>query len=109
MFDANAAYIKTGELFFAEVHCTDKQLENAGVKVGDIILCEHVKKGPDSPRENLISKFWVKKGSDPFEWKFEERSDDWSWMVYSGKPDGKGFIDLKWEQKALYFMGGKWE
>lgn len=106
MFDANAAHIKEGEKFFAEVHCLDSQLEEAGIKVGDIVLCEHIEK--TSTRENLVSKVWVCNQSDPIEWVFKPDADDWSWMVYSGRPNGKGFIHEKWKQKALDFLGGSW-
>lgn len=109
MFDANAAHIKIGEKFFAEVHATDKQLEDAGVKVGDILLCEHVEKGDKCPRENLLSKFKTSKCEVSRDWVYDEDSDDWSWLVYSGRPNGNGFISDKWKEKALNFMGGEWE
>lgn len=108
MFDANAAHIKEGELFFAEVHGTDLQLLDAGIKCGDIILCSHVKKSEGRPRENLISNIWVEKNSDPIKW-IANYSDEWSWMVYSGRPDGTGFINDQWKAKALAFMGGKFD
>lgn len=108
MFDANAAHIKEGELFFAEVHGTDSQLLNAGIKYGDIILCSHVKKTEGRPRENLISNIWASKESEPSKWIYDG-SDEWSWMVYSGRPDGTGFINEQWKAKALAFMGGKFD
>lgn len=108
MFDANAAHIKCGEKFFAEVHATDEQLKSMGINCGDIILCEHVDKG-ESPRENAKSMVFTSKGCKGREWLFDERSEDWSWMVYSGRPSGGGFIDDKWKSKALEFMGGCWE
>ena len=107
MFDANAASVKEGELFFAEVHGTDSQLLSAGINCGDIILCSHVKKSDERPRINLISKIWSKKYADPLEWS-ADGSEEWSWMVYSGRPDGSGFISPKWRAKALEFLGGEW-
>lgn len=107
MFDANASHIKEGEQFFAEVHATDRQLRDRGIKEGDLLLCEHVLKSNERPRDNLISKIWVSKDSEPFEWR-HDLSDEWSWMVYSGRPNGMGFIRDFWKQKALDFLGGKW-
>ena len=34
--------------------------------------------------------------------------DEDSFFVYSGCPDGTGFISEEWKQKALDFLGGKW-
>jgi len=107
MFDANAAHIKEGELFFAEVHGTDSQLLAAGINNGDIIMVSHVKKSSGRPRENLLSKVWKAKGLDPIEWS-STGSSEWSWMVYSGRPDGHGFISHHWKDKALAFLGGEW-
>lgn len=108
MFDANAAYIKIGEKFFAEVHEVDQQLVAAGVKVGDIILCEHVEKTDNRPVENAKSKFWRSLDSEPIEW-LGDGDPDWSWMKYSGRPNGQGFICERWKAKALEFMGGSWD
>ncbi|WAX23046.1 hypothetical protein pA_gene0005 [Vibrio phage 13VT501A] len=109
MFNANAAYIKEGELFFAEIHSVDEQLKSAGIEVGDIVLCQHVEKSTESPIENLVSNIWASKEADSFEWTYDQSSDDWSWMVYSGRPNGKGFINEKWKAKALEFLGGSWQ
>ena len=106
MFDANAAHIKEDEKFFAEVHAIDSQLECAGIKVGDIVLCEHIEK--TSPRGNLVSKVWLCNQSDPIKWLFNPAAEDWAWLVYSGRPNGKGFINENWKQKALDFLGGNW-
>lgn len=108
MFDANAAHIPVGELFFVEVHCVDSQLKEHGIKQGDIILCQHVEKSKEVCRENLISNIFTGIESDPFDWIGDFSRDDWSWMVYSGRPNGNDFIDNKWKAKALAFLGGKW-
>ena len=108
MFDANAAHIKEGEKFFAEVHAVDAQLTTMGVKCGDIVLCEHVTKSEGSLRDNLISKIYTGKDSAPLNWHYDIHSEDWSWMVYSGDPNGNGFINDKYKQKALDFLGGEW-
>ena len=108
MFDANAAHIDIGELFFAEVHLADSQLSNAGIKFGDIILCSHVKKSDGRPVENLLSKIWKNNECDPIEWA-PKGVNDWSWVVYSGRPDGTGFISEEWRKKALDFLGGEWD
>lgn len=124
MFDANAAYINIGEKFFAEVHELDSQLKAFGIKKGDIVVCEHVKKSEFSERDNLESLIWTSMDSDPFVWKSKplprrgvvfdampsDIPEDWreSSMVYSGVLDGDGFISMDWEAKALEFLGGKW-
>ncbi|CAH9015922.1 conserved hypothetical protein [Vibrio phage 217E38-1] len=107
MFDANAAHIKCGELFFAEIHAVDAQLEKMGVNCGDIVLCKHKVNG-ESPRENVTTVIFTSIDCEGNEWNFDERNDDWSWMVYSGRPNGKGFINEKWKEKALLFMNGNW-
>lgn len=108
MFDANAAHIKEGELFFAEVHGADSQLLSAGIHNGDIIMVSHVAKSLGRPRDNLLSKIWKSKECDPIEWT-SNGSREFSWMVYSGRPDGTGFINDQWKAKALAFMGGNFE
>lgn len=107
MFDANAAHIKCGELFFVEIHEVDNQLESIGLKCGDVVLCKHKTKG-NSPRENVTSILFTSKNCKGYEWHFEEKSEDWSWMVYSGRPNGNGFINDGWRNKALDFLGGQW-
>jgi hypothetical protein len=108
MFDANAAYIKPGEKFFAEVHASNEQLEALGVQYGMIILCEHVSVLEQSPRLNDVTKIWLTKDSEPVEYKFDY-SHDYAWLVYSGRPNGLGFINEKWKAKALDFLNGVWE
>ena len=107
MFDANAAHIKEGEKFFAEIHAVDAQLTTMGVKCGDIVLCEHVTKSGGSPRDNLTSRVYVSNSAEPVNWHYDVKSEDWSWMVYSGRPNGNGFINDKYKKKALEFLGGE--
>lgn len=110
MFDANAAHIKCGQLFFAEIHSVDSQLEAMGVQFGDIVLVKHAEKSGERLRINASSAIYKSKDCQGEEWRHDKRNDDdWSWMVYSGRPDGSGFIHDKWKQKALAFLGGRWE
>ncbi|MEH0791541.1 hypothetical protein KW882_04580 [Vibrio parahaemolyticus] len=109
MFDANAGYIEIGRKFFAEVHAIDDQLAQAGIREGDIVLCEHVAKSEVSERFNTLTKIWQKKDSTPVEWVWDFDSDSWASLVYSGRPDGDGFIDECWSRMALDFLGGEWE
>ena len=104
MFDANARYIKEGELFFAEVHSVDDQLSSAGIKCGDILLCSHITK---NGRENTLSKIWYNLDQPPLMWGCLA-GEEWCWLVYSGCPDGDDFICDKWKKKALNFLGGEW-
>lgn len=109
MFDANASHIKEGELFFGEVHETNQQLDDAGFCVGDIVLCSHVQKTVNGYlRENTLSQLWRVKDGKPFMWEYKSGHGDWAWVVYSGRPDGSGFISYEWKKKALDFLGGKW-
>jgi hypothetical protein len=108
MFDANAAHIPCGELFFAEVHAVDAQIKSFGVSAGDIVLCKHNLKSGDRFRVNDSSMIITCMGGSENEWLFDEHSDDWSWLVYSGRPSGNGFINDKWKSKALDFLGGEW-
>lgn len=111
MFDANADHIKCGELFFAEVHSVDMQLSELGVNCGDILLCRHTKKNTDKIHRTAESEIWLSKGSDPVIYDSNSTGcvKGWAWLVYSGRPDGNGFINDAWKSKALNFMGGEWK
>ncbi len=109
MFDANAAHIAIGDLFFAEVHCANHQLTELGVKVGDVLLCRHVIKGEECTRENVLSHLWLKLDGEQVDYYASKTDDDdYSWLVYSGRPNGNGFICDQWKAKALAFLGGEW-
>ncbi|MFV8383403.1 hypothetical protein ACNO5E_04775 [Vibrio parahaemolyticus] len=108
MFDANADHIPLGQRFFAEVHGVNSQLEEAGIARGDIVLCEHVEKSSDRIVRSLLTKIWVSMAAEPVTYRYEPIHKDWSWMVYSGRPDGRGFIDEAWKAKALMFLNGEW-
>lgn len=107
MFDANAAHIKEGELFFAEVHSLNESLYWKGVKKGSIVLCEHVEKEGYRFRDNVDTKIWTSIGATHFHHNAKEDGRG-SWLVYSGRPNGKGFICEEWKKKALDFLGGEW-
>lgn len=110
MFDANADHIKCGELFFAEVHSVDVQLDNLGIKVGDIILCRHTKKNTDKIHRTALSDIWLSNDAEPVGYDSNDTGGvkGWAWLVYSGRPNGSGFINDKWKSKALEFLGGEW-
>lgn len=108
MFDANASHIPCGQLFFAEVQALDSQLRQFGVNAGDLLLCEHVEKSGYRGRVNKQTKIYRSINLAPFVWMQNNGHCDFSWMVYSGRPDGSGFIDDKWESKAIEFLGGSW-
>jgi hypothetical protein len=107
MFDANAAHINIGEIFFAEVHSTDAQLESMGVAVGDIVLCSHISNLVGMPRFNYQTKIWTSIDSEPNIYTYTHNTDSWSWMVYSGRINGKGFINDEWKNKAKEFLCGE--
>lgn len=107
MFDANARYIPVGKKFFAEVHCVDSEMCRIGVITGDIILCEHIFKGEDED-EVLETAIWTKQDKDKGHYNYLHQSSGYGLLVYSGRPDGTGFINNEWKQKALDFLGGKW-
>lgn len=114
MFDANAAHIPNGELFFAEVHSTNELLLKHNIKQGDILLCEHVIKSGERSRTNELTKIWTSYKGEVIEYRDAKDSstDDWSWLVYSGRPNGNGFLGSadgqRWKNKALQFLGGEW-
>lgn len=107
MFDANAAHIPVGQKFFAEVHSTNDELLEYGIKRGDIILCEHVLKEGVRERDNVDTFIWTNTSEEGFHFN-SKASEGWCWLVYSGRPNGKGFICEEWKQKALDFLGGEW-
>lgn len=37
-----------------------------------------------------------------------QEGEEWCWLVYSGRPNGNGFICDRWKKKALNFLGGEW-
>lgn len=108
MFDAIAAHVNIGDLFFAEVHVVSHELSIYGVKVGDIILCRHLTKTDDCLKKNVLTHVWVNKDDKPIEYRSILEGEDMSWLVYSGNAKGGGFICDHWMAKALAFLGGEW-
>jgi hypothetical protein len=106
-FDANADWIECGEDFFAEVHHTEGFLEQVGLKSGDIVLCQHVEKLRSSVRRNVKTLIFKDLKSCPII-VTPAQDHEWSMLVFSGRPDGTGFINDEWKQKALNFLGGEW-
>lgn len=111
MFDANARHLPDGKLFFAECHSIDPESNtlNFLFKAGRSYLCEKFDGNPDCCRFKLYfnnhEHDWIIVKVD---FDDEENFDDYSLFVYSGRPDGTGFIDKEWKQKALDFLGGEW-
>lgn len=109
MFDANGSDIEIGVKFFVQVDRVNHQLEQLGIKQGDIVLCQHVEKTTDFLRENVHSLLWTSKEAEPVSYYDAKTLDtDWSLLVYAGVPSGAGFIDDEVRASALAFLGGEW-
>lgn len=111
MFDANARHIPLGQKFFIECHSLRKDsfIYNKFLKVGGIYLCEKV----EGDSETYQMKVYLNKTCKDYitiktDMHCEENFDYDSFFVYSGCPDGSGFIDDEWKQKGLDFLGGEW-
>ena len=109
MFDANAAGVDVGEYFFAEVHSANRKLKELGVKDGSIILCQHQRKSDGRFGRGDHTKVWVSNESVGQDYFGSVLSGGSSFLVYSGLPNGEGFICKDWMAKALEFLGGAWE
>ncbi|CAH9015256.1 conserved hypothetical protein [Vibrio phage 424E50-1] len=112
MFDANASGVPVGKKFFVEVHSVNSELTKMGVIRGDILLCEHVVKTPTKfCEENTLTYIWAKNNDqiEVYRYNDSEAENGYGLMVYSGCPDGNGFINDKWKAKALDFLGGTWD
>lgn len=107
MFDANAAHIAVGEIFFAEVHYTNEQLQRLGVTDDALVFCQHIKKRGHNLRETVHTKIWLSRDSEALDY-FDADDEENSFLVYSGRPCGGGFICRSRELQALELMGGKW-
>lgn len=111
MFDANARHLSDGKLFFAECHSVNPErgILSKILKSGEVYLCEKIGDDPYQCKFliylNSTKKGYVSVGVD---FEDEENFDDYSLFVYSGCPDGSGFISEEWKQKALDFLGGEW-
>lgn len=111
MFDANARYLPDGELFFAECHSIDHNsyILSRSLKEGNIYLCEKVSNDPHKCKFRIFlddtKEDYLTVGENLHN---EENFDYDSLFVYSGCPDGNGFINNDWKQKALDFLGGQW-
>tara|TARA_Y100001956_G_C4102908_1_gene178536 strand:- start:170 stop:511 length:342 start_codon:yes stop_codon:yes gene_type:complete len=111
MFDANAVGIPVGKKFFAEVHSVNAELAKMGIIKGDIILCEHIEKVKSGKwcEETVNTKIWTKQDKDSGHYFYDDSKESgYGLLVYSGCPDGTGFINDAWKQKALDFLGGEW-
>ena len=112
MFDANATGVPVGKQFFAEVHSVNPELVKMGIIKGDIILCEHIEKVKSGKwcEDVVNTKIWTEQDKDSGHYLYDDSSAELGYglLVYSGRPDGTGFISEEWKQKALDFLGGEW-
>lgn len=110
MFDANAAHIKCNSKFFAEIHSMNNQLLELGFRRGDIVLCYHTEKSGERLRKIENSMLWNPTSRTWVEYRDELRDCDgrMGWLVYSGRPNGQGFINETWKTKALAVLDGEW-
>lgn len=112
MFDANAAHIPVGVKFFAQVDSVNAELCKLGIIRGDIVLCEHVEKESSGRfiKDPTNTKVWTKQDKNHGHYDYNDKSAGiYGWLKYSGCPDGTGFINSEWKQKALDFLGGQWD
>lgn len=111
MFDANARYLPDGKLFFAECHGVNpkNKVMTDLLRKGENYLCRKMGEDPNKC-QFIIYLDNSRKGWYLFDMDFdnEDDFDFYSLFVYSGCPDGTGFISEEWKQKALDFLGGEW-
>lgn len=111
MFDANARHLPDGKLFFAECHSIDpdNKVLFKLLSSGKNYLCEKI---GDDPYDCQFRVFLNSTKRDHItmvvDFEDEENFDCYSLFVYSGCPNGTGFISDEWKQKALDFLGGEW-
>lgn len=111
MFDANARYLPDGKLFFAECRSLNPEsfILNRLLKTGKVYLCEKLGDNPDTCKFriflNSTKKDYLTVGVD---FNKGENLDYYTLFVYSGCPDGSGFICNKLRSEALDFLGGEW-
>ena len=75
---------------------------------GDILLCEHLSKG-DEEDTVLETAIWTEQDKDLGHYNYiHQECSGYGLLVYSGCPDGTGFINNEWQQRALDFLGGEW-
>ena len=103
MFDANARYVPKGVKFFA---CGSvgkgSIIEKLGLKSGQPVLCKMIDNSgrANNPRVSLKinGKVHVMK---------ENAGDEgWSFLVYQGLPNGRGFICDKSKASCDKLIGG---
>ena len=84
MLDANARYIPKGIKFFVHGHISeDSELVNLGVRSDGYYLCKMMDNSNENPR------FSIKVNGKVHVVKYE---CDYSFLVYQGTPNGRGFI-----------------
>lgn len=100
MFDANARYIPKGVKFFA-AGCVSvgSILHKLGARDGKPYLCKMLDNTSASPRVSIKINGKVHVVKVQFE-------DDWTFLVYQGTPNGKGFICDKSKAECEKVIGG---
>ncbi|CAH9013690.1 conserved hypothetical protein [Vibrio phage 496E54-1] len=113
MFDANARGIPQGRKFFVEAHSINRQYKTYRklLKKGEVYLCEKI----EGDEHEVIMHLYLNSTCRDYivikENFHEEDCFDYdSLFVYSGRPDGSGFLKQEQvqKQKALDFLGGEW-
>lgn len=108
MFDSNAEAMDIGEYFFVEAMSVGETLAKHGVQEGDLLLCRHQEKDERKPIVTYRTVVWKSPiPSDPLILVTSEATP-WDWLVYSGRIDGKGFIQKRYKELAFKFLGGQW-
>lgn len=113
MFDANASHINIGRLFFVEIQSGNDYLTSLGINRGDVIMCQHTEKGNTFTERNISSNIWYLKDGVITKHVYIQSDDRGGWLVYSGCPDGHGFLEYEhrvnhYKEKALSFLNGVW-
>lgn len=111
MFDANARHLPDGKLFFVECHSIDpnNRVLSKLLSEGENYLCEKIGSNPHECQFRVFLNYTKRDYINiKVDFEDEEDFDYYSFFVYSGCPDGTGFISDEWKQKALDFLGGEW-
>lgn len=98
MLDANARYIPKGVKFFVAGHVDENSaLSHIGVKSNQPYLCKMMDNSNENPR------FSIKVNGKVHVVKYK---CDYSFLVYQGVPNGRGFICDKSKAECEKLIGG---
>jgi len=100
MLDANARYIPKGVKFFVGGYVDEEStLYRLGVREGQPYLCKMLDNSKRRPR------FSIRVGSKVHVVKYQEE-EDYTFLVYQGTPNGRGFICDKSRDACEKLIGG---